>query len=111
RFLRGFLELQKLILQVLEIRGLAQSHRDTDDAYQRKLPSCSADYSHFLPRQLDAGSLLLTQNNSAHASRRRVRMCIETPDQEFGNFRATTNRRPYVARSCRDCIDSCSARS
>jgi hypothetical protein len=76
RFLRGFLELQKLILQVLEIRGLTQGRRDTDDAYQHKLPSCSADHAHLLPRQLDAGGLLQTQNNSAHASRRRVRMAL-----------------------------------
>ena len=36
RFLGGFLELQKLILEVLEIRGLGKSRRDTNHAHQCK---------------------------------------------------------------------------
>jgi hypothetical protein len=45
RFLRGFLELQKLILQVLDSRGLGNSRRDTNHARQSKSLTLGFDHS------------------------------------------------------------------
>jgi hypothetical protein len=45
RFLRGFLELPKLILQVLNTRGLGNSRRDTKHARQSKSLTFGCDHS------------------------------------------------------------------
>ena len=49
-FLRGVLELLKLILQVLDSRGLCKSRASTDEEHQHALTNCYYNHDDFPTR-------------------------------------------------------------